>query len=138
MQSLGDRIRRRDFLLAAAMLAPNIRRAMSQPAAKKRIALVSPALKVADMRIGGDVGIAETLNELGRLGYAEGENLIVERYSGGGRLEGYDDLAREVIATQPDLIYSLGTPLTLRFKRQTTTIPIVALTGDQIRFGDPR
>src|SRR6266404_3786347 len=127
-------MRRRDFLVVAAMLSP-LRTAMAQSIAKKRIAVVSPSTKVADMRIGGDLMYGGLLSELKLLGYAEGENLIVERYSGGGRLEGYSDLARDVVGTNPDLIFAQGTPLTLRFKKQTTTIPIVALTGDPIRFG---
>lgn len=37
--------------------------------------------------------------------------------------------------SKPDLIYTAGTPLTLRFKAATNTIPIVTITGDPIRFG---
>jgi putative ABC transport system substrate-binding protein len=33
------------------------------------------------------------------------------------------------------LIWTAGTPLTLRFKAATSTIPIVTVTGDPIRFG---
>ena len=36
--------------------------------------------------------------ELGRLGYVEGENLMVERYSGEGRTERYAD----VVSTHPN------------------------------------
>src|SRR5262249_37256577 len=65
----------------------------------------------------------------------EGKNLIVDRYSGGGQRERYVDLAREIIAAQPDAIYSVCTPITRALKGVTNTIPIVALTGDPIRFG---
>jgi len=50
----------------------------------KRTAMVSPSTKVADMRIGGELMYGGLLSELKLLGYAEGENLIVERYSGRG------------------------------------------------------
>src|SRR5262249_38827689 len=40
-----------------------------------------------------------------------------------------------VVDSNPDLIYTAGTPLTLRFKAATNRIPIVTLTGDPIRFG---
>ena len=73
--------------------------------------------------------------ELKRAGFVRGENLIVESYSAEGRPERHEALAREVVSTQPDVIVSFGTPLTLRFKAATSTIPIVALTGDPIRFG---
>ena len=128
-------MRRRDFLLAAAILAPTLRSARAQSVAKKRIAVVSPSTKVAEMKIGEDIFVGELLSELKQLGYVEGENLIVDRYSGDGNQERYTELALEVIATQPEVIFSQGTPMTLRFKRNTTTIPIVALTGDPIRFG---
>jgi putative tryptophan/tyrosine transport system substrate-binding protein len=134
--SLGEHMRRREFitLVGSAATWPLVARAQ-QSAKMKRIAMVSPSTKVADMSIGGDLMYGGLLSELKLLGYAEGDNLIVERYSGGGRSEGYSDLAREVVGTNPDLIFAQGTPLTLRFKNQTTTIPIVALTGDPIRFG---
>ncbi len=126
-------MRRRDFLFAAGALLSDSARA--QPAAKKRLALVSPSAKVAEMKIGGEPFFGLLLSELKPLGYVEGENLIVDRFSGEGNLDRYADVARDVIAAQPDVIFSQGTPMTLRFKRSGTMIPVVALTGDPIRFG---
>src|SRR5947207_636249 len=107
-------MKRRDFLHAAAMLVPAIRYARAQqPAQKKRIAYVDPALNVESMQ-----GASRPFfDEMRRLGYLEGENLIVERYSGGGRIERYQSLAQEVVDTKPDLILSIGAPLTTRFKK---------------------
>jgi putative ABC transport system substrate-binding protein len=73
--------------------------------------------------------------ELSRLGYIEGQNLVVERYSGEGRTEHYADLAREVVNTHPDLIFQQSTRLALNFKAATTTIPIVTVTADPIAGG---
>ena len=73
--------------------------------------------------------------ELSRLGYVEGQNLVVERYSGEGRTEHYVDLARDVVNTHPDLIFSQSTRLALNFKTATTTIPIVTTTADPIAGG---
>lgn len=128
-------MRRRDFLLATSAFLSAPIAARAQPVAKKRLALVSPSTKVAEMKIGGEAFFGLLLSELKPLGYAEGENLIVDRYSGEGNQDRYADVARDVIATQPDVIFSQGTPMTLRFKRSGTTIPVVALTGDPIRFG---
>jgi len=36
-------------------------------------------------------------SELRRLGYVEGENLIIERYSADGHHERYANLAREIV-----------------------------------------
>jgi ABC-type uncharacterized transport system substrate-binding protein len=73
--------------------------------------------------------------ELSRLGYVEGRNLVVERYSGEGRTERYADLARDVVDTHPDLIFQQTTRLALNFKAATTTIPIVTVTADPIAAG---
>jgi len=86
-----------------------------QSTTKKRIAQVVPSTKVDQMK--ADPATKPLFDELKRLGYVEGENLIVERHSGEGRLERYDSLAHEVVDTKPELIRTLGTPLTLRRQR---------------------
>src|SRR5437868_1693515 len=131
----GDRMRRRDFI-RALLLTPIAGSAGAQnPTGLKRMAWAVPASRIDDMKIGADSTSTIFLQELQRLGYVEGNNLIVERYSADGKAERYADLAREVVSTQPDMIYVASYPLTLAFKAATTTIPIVAFTGDPIRFG---
>src|SRR5882672_8776983 len=95
-----------------------------QPAKMKRIALVSSAGNVSAMSVSGRPNYRVFFEELSRLGYVEGQNLVVERYSGEGRTEHYADLARDVVNTHPDLIFSQTTRLALNFKAATTTIPI--------------
>lgn len=127
---------RRDVLLGAAMLvlAPVVRQARGQQSiVKKRIASVTTTTKLENIR--NDQNFRMFFDELKRLGYVEGENLIVDLYSAEGRAERYEALAREVVSTNPDLIYTTGTPLTLRFKAATSTIPVVTITGDPIRLG---
>jgi hypothetical protein len=48
---------------------------------------------------------------LSRRGFVEGEHLIVDRYSGGGQTGSYADLARAVVATNPDAIFTSGYPM---------------------------
>jgi putative ABC transport system substrate-binding protein len=86
------------------------------------------------MKIGGDSVSAVFIQELQRLGYVEGQNLIIERYSAEGHTGRYSEIAREVVSTHPDLIFAIGTPLTGEFKVTTSTIPVVAMTNDPIRF----
>ena len=72
--------------------------------------------------------------EVNRLGYVEGQNLGVNRYSGEGRAR-YAELARDVVNTHPDLIVISGGRLSLDFKMATTAIPIVTLIIDPIAMG---
>jgi putative ABC transport system substrate-binding protein len=69
------------------------------------------------------------------LGYIEGQNLLIERYSGEGRSAHYPDLARQVAARSPDVIIAFSTPLTLEFKAATTTVPVVGVFALPIEAG---
>jgi putative ABC transport system substrate-binding protein len=73
--------------------------------------------------------------ELRRLGHLEGQNLTVERYSGGGRPEGYADLAREVVNRNPDVIVVGTNPIALAVRAANGTIPIVWIGVEGIRSG---
>src|ERR1700688_4808833 len=128
-------MRRREFigLIGGAAVSPITARAQ-QPAKMKRIGMFAPAVKVADMRIGGDSGYTLGLQELQRLGYIEGQNLIIDRFSADGKRE-YGDFIAEIVSAHPDVILTSGTPITLALKAATSTIPIVAITGDPIRLG---
>src|SRR5258705_2503620 len=130
-------MRRREFITllgGAATTWPLAARAQ-QSSRMKRIAIVAPATKIGDMSVNGSRYYRMFFEELSRLGYVEGQNLVVERYSGEGRTEHYAGLAREVVNTHPDLIYSQTTRLALNFKAATTTIPIVNITADPIAGG---
>ena len=47
--------------------------------------------------------MASVFSELRRLGYVEDGNLIIERYSAEGHHERYADLARQIVASNPDV-----------------------------------
>lgn len=127
-------MKRRDFLLASAMMAGGLHRAVAQQAApRKRLAIALPAVKADALRAERYSRIF--FDELKRQGFVEGENLIVDIYSAEGSAERYEPVAREVVAANPDVIYTGGTPMTLKFKAATSTIPVVTVTGDPIRFG---
>jgi putative ABC transport system substrate-binding protein len=130
-------MQRREFitLLGASTFAWPLAARAQQPAKMKRIAIVAPATKIGDMGVNGNRYYRMFFEELSRLGYVEGQNLVVERYSGEGRTEHYADLAREVVNTHPDLIFSQSLRLALNFKAATTTIPIVTVTADPIAGG---
>jgi putative ABC transport system substrate-binding protein len=100
-----------------------------------RIALVISAGKVSTIGVSGSPAYRAFFEELSRLGYIEGQNVSVERYSGEGKIERYPELARDVVNTNPDLILTVGGRLSLDFKMATTTIPIVTMVIDPIAQG---
>ena len=83
----------------------------------------------------GDPFFQALFNELRRLGYVEGQSLLIERYSGEGRASHYADLARDVVSRNPDVIISRSNEIILDFKAATTTIPIVGVFGSPVEVG---
>jgi hypothetical protein len=73
--------------------------------------------------------------ELKRLGYIEGQNLIVERYAAHGEPDRIRELARQIIASRPDIIWPMSGSFTNEVMAVTTSIPIVAATADPVVFG---
>jgi putative tryptophan/tyrosine transport system substrate-binding protein len=73
--------------------------------------------------------------ELRRLGYVEGENLIIDRYSAEGRHERYAEVAREIVSRNPDVIVTGTNPVVTVFKAATSTIPVVAFMLDPLQAG---
>jgi putative ABC transport system substrate-binding protein len=110
-------MQRREFItLFVGMAAMPLAAQAQQPARPKRIAFVSPALKVSEMGLSGPPQYRAFFEELSRLGYIEGQNLVIDRYSGEGRPERYSELVRDVISTHPDLILAAAARLSLDFK----------------------
>ena len=109
--------------------------ARAQPAKMKRIAFVNSAGEISRISGSGLPTYRAFFEELSRLGYVEGQNLGVERYSGKGQPERYAELTRDVVNTHPDLILAVGGRLSLDFKMATTTIPIVTIIIDPIAMG---
>src|SRR5882724_88966 len=113
-EPMGRCMRRREFLGAlsgAAAVWPLAARAQ-QSATKQRIAIFHPAIPVALLtETGGGSAWRAFFGELRRLVYVEGQNLIIERYSAEGHHERYADLARQIVAHNPDvMVTSLGRP----------------------------
>src|SRR5262245_29806668 len=75
------------------------------------------------------------LEELRRLGYVEGGNLVVDRHSAEGVLERNAEVARDAVARAPDLIFANSVPMALRLKEATRTIPIVGIVNDPVATG---
>ena len=123
------------FLGGAAVAWPTPARAQ-QPATQHRIAIFHPAIPTTLLtETGGGSAWRAFFAELRRLGYIEGENLIIERYSAEGHHERYADLAREIVTRNPDLIVTGTNPVVIVFKAATSTIPVVAFMLDPLKAG---
>jgi putative ABC transport system substrate-binding protein len=129
-------MKRREFIaLVGGASAWPLAAVAQQPAGMKRIAIVHPDEKVGNMTLSGGRTWRALFERLGDHGYVEGDNLLVDRYSGQGRTDNYGELARDVVGTNPDLIFSSTLRLSLNFKTATSTIPIVAVTNDPVAGG---
>jgi len=124
-------MKRREFL-AGLFVAANLRQARAQqPAKVHRIAIVTVATPIAQITETSTNPFYRALfNELRRLGYSEGRNLIVERYSPERPTV---ELARDVVRSKPDVIFSINQ--WVPFLKPLTTIPIVATLADPVGFG---
>jgi putative ABC transport system substrate-binding protein len=118
--------------LALALFAAPLAAGAQQPGRVYRIALVNPVDAVADLTEAKNPHFKVLFSELRRLGYVEGQNLVVERRSGEGRRARYPEFAREVVQLQPDLIFLLGARMAREFQAATSTIPLVGITADPI------
>jgi len=101
----------------------------------KRLAIFNPSEANAALRPETDQRYFKAFfAELRRLGYVENQNLIVEPYGREQNASGPDAVVAEIVRGKPDAVYAIG-PGAALFKDHTTTIPIVALTGDPIALG---
>jgi putative tryptophan/tyrosine transport system substrate-binding protein len=114
-------------VLAFAVLATGLR---AQPPNKVyRIAVMAIApISIEGFRI-------VTLEELAKLGFVEGRNLVVTTHV--GPVERIQEMAREAMATRPDVVVAYGGILTgLAAKAASSTVPIVFLiSNDPIGTG---
>ena len=74
--------------------------------------------------------------ELRRLGYAEGQNIVIEYRSADGGFERLPGLAAELVGLKADVIVVVVTQAALAVKKATSTIPIVMVgVGDPVGSG---
>ena len=128
-------MKRRAFItLMGAALARSPAVRAQQSTTQQRIAIFHPAIPTTLLtETGGGSAWRAFFGELRRLGYVEGENLIIERYSAEGHHERYADLAREIVNSKPDLIVTGTNPVVIAFKAATSTVPVVAFMIDPLQ-----
>jgi putative ABC transport system substrate-binding protein len=133
-------MRRREFIGLAcggSVLAATSRAAWAaEPHKMYRIAVLHPSHPISDLTENGRIKYyREFFHELRQLGYIEGKNLVVDRFSGEGRIDHYPELAREAAARNPDVIFAITNSMAAVLRGVTSTIPIVGLTADPVQSG---
>ena len=128
-------MRRRDFTIGLLLAAAARTVQAQEPAKQHRIAIFRPAGPVSQINANGNRFYRAFFAELRRLGEIEGQNLTVERYSSEGRPDGYPELARQVVGSNPDVIVAITNPVALAIRAATATTPVVLIGVEPIRLG---
>src|SRR3981189_2991728 len=128
-------MRRRAFLgVVCGAVAWPLAATAQQRTNSKRLAIFSPSEPSADLHEQGSKFSRALFAELRRLGQIEGQNLKVESYGREQNTSGPEALATEIVRSGPDVIFVVG-PGAVIFKKLTSRIPIVVITGDPVKQG---
>ncbi len=119
------------WLLATAILISAPAAEAQQPGKIFRIGFLD-----ASTVSGSTVVVEPFRQELSKLGWIEGKNIMIEFRFAEGFPERLPELAAELVRLKVDLIVGRSTPLALAAKRATATIPIVMTNaGDPVAAG---
>ena len=123
---------RRSFIagVGAGVLAFPLRTMAQQaPAAAKRVGMLlfnSPQIDP----------IGPLIQGLKDLGYEDGKTITIDYRFAEGRAERLPQLAAELVALKPDVIFAFGGDVAPHVKKATSTIPVVALVStDPVQSG---
>ena len=116
-------MQRREFItfVSGAAAWPLAARAQ-QPDGVRRIGVLM-SLAATDPTMKRQV--AAFVRQLQELGWAEGRNLQIDYRWAAGDAERMQMFAKELVALQPQVIFTRSTPVTAALLKQTHTIPIV-------------
>jgi len=127
--------RRNFFAVLGASIWPLVARAQS-PLKQRRIAFVHTAIPADQLsETAGPFWVRRFFEALRGLGYAEGRNLVVERFSAEGRDDRFAAIAAAVVSRNPEVIVSNTNSLVRALRAANATIPIVAIVADPVRSG---
>jgi len=101
-----------------------------------RVRTVSVLMPFAANDAAGKLELAAFAGQLQALGWTDGRNLRIDYRWSAGDPERMQALANELIALQPDVIFSRSTPVTGALLKRTRTIPVVfAVVSDPVGEG---
>ena len=118
------------WLLCAMLFAPCASATAQPPKKVPRIGLIAFSSDTESRNI------TPFREELKKLGYVEGKNILLEYRAAKGNRERLRDLAEELVLTKVDLIVVTGNQAIAAAKEATATIPIIVLgAGDLVGTG---
>jgi putative ABC transport system substrate-binding protein len=120
-------MRRREFITlfgAAAATWPLAAQAQ-QPNTVRRIGVLMPFAET-DPELKRE--LTEFVRQLNGLGWVENRNLRIDYRWAAGDVQRLQVMAKELVALQPDIIFTRSTPATAALLKQTHTIPVVFAT----------
>jgi putative tryptophan/tyrosine transport system substrate-binding protein len=115
-------------LLGGVFLAAPLQAHGQQPGRTYRIGCLYPNPREAPQHIA-------LFDELRRLGFIEGQNLIIDPHGFGLRSEQFLQAAVELVNARVDAILAGGNSAIRAAQQATTTIPILGLTNDMVGSG---
>jgi putative ABC transport system substrate-binding protein len=125
-------MRRREFI-AGLVVTTAIGRAQAQQNAKVyRLTLVHASHTPSDLSETGSSEYRAFFQRLRQLGYVEGQNLVVERFSANGRTEQFAEVAAAAARANSDVMFVGGDRLATAVKASTDTVPMVAIVADPV------
>jgi putative tryptophan/tyrosine transport system substrate-binding protein len=116
-------MRRREFITllgGAAVASPLAARAQQAAQLLRRIGILSGFAEDPLVE-------SELLRTLSQLGWDNGRNVQIDLRWGAGNIDRIKMMAKELVASQPEIIITVGTPATVAVQRETRTIPIIFL-----------
>src|SRR5262249_51207877 len=129
-RSSGIGMKRRAFIAgSAALLAMPSMVRTQETKPTKRLAMIRPAGPVSIMTVNGLPQYAAFFDELRRRGYAEGQNLVVLRFSAEGHQDKNAAVVQQAIDSAPDVIFL---PSSTMFTAIRPSTPVVVASSDPI------
>jgi putative ABC transport system substrate-binding protein len=113
-------------MVAGSLLVAPMPAAAQQTGSGRRIGILTAGTITSDWPL--FVGLRER-------GWIEGQNIVIERRSAGGKAELVPGFAEELVQLRLDVIVATGAVASLAAKNATTTIPLVTITGDPVLIG---
>jgi putative ABC transport system substrate-binding protein len=118
-------------ILSLALLAAPLAAEAQQPGGIPRIAVVFTDSPVTTMQGAQPAhpNMRAFLQAMRALGYAEGQNIVIERRSAEGRYDRFPEIVAELVRAKVDVIVAATVPVARAAQQVTRTIPIVLVGG---------